>query len=264
MAQHESRALVLDIADYRETSSLIRVFTESEGRISLVARGLRRPKASGGTGALQPFNLINIRYYLKEGSTIGNLSGADLERLTSAPRNSLEAYALISYWFEILRETAQPREAASDIFNLTIRVLDEQEQKPGLSIGYLINLTRLCRYLGFGISWNHCVGCGRIPGSAGVPPAQVQPGSGAVNFSISKGGILCAQCVHRGQAGIRLKSGEQAVIAALAPQSNDKAEIDQLLLPALIDLLGLIDRYLAYHLEHAMKTFSFVRTTLAP
>ncbi len=248
MAQHEGRALVLDIADYRETSSLVRVFTENEGRLSLVARGLRKVKSSGGTGALQPFNLVRCRYFLKEGSTIGNLAGADLERLTSAPRNSLEAYALISYWFEILRETAQPREAAADIFELTIHVLDQQEIRSGLSLGYLNDLTRLCQYLGFGITWNHCVGCGR--------PSE------AVQFSLTQGGIFCAQCVDRGHAGVFLKPGEQAVIAAMAGQRlNESGELS---LAAMVDLLGLMDRYLAHHLEHAMKTFGFARTTLTP
>lgn len=248
MAQHEGRALVLDIADYRETSSLVRVFTENEGRISLVARGLRRQKTSSGTGALQPFNLVRARYFLKEGSTIGNLAGADLERLTSAPRNSLEAYALISYWFEILRETAQPREAASDIFELTIHVLDEQEIRPGLSVDYMNDLTNLCRYLGFGLSWSHCVACGQV--------------SDPVHFSLTKGGILCAQCVARGQAGILLKPGEQAVIVAMP--RTDEGETENQSVSAMIDLLGLIDRYLAYHLEHAMKTFGFVKSTLSP
>ncbi len=263
MALHEGRALVLDITDYRETSSLVRLFTETEGRISLVARGLRKAKTSGGTGALQPFNLVRIRYFLKEGSTIGNLAGADLERLTSAPRNSLEAYALISYWFEILRETAQPREASSDIFELSVQVIDTQERNAGLSLCFLTDLVTLCKHLGFGLNWTHCVTCGNAAVLKNILAGEgSQQGAGMPRFSLAKGGVTCSQCADQGEAGIRLTPPETAIINALAGRDDLNPKVESP--TALLDFLGLINRYLIYHLEHGLKTFSFLENTLSP
>lgn len=247
MAQHEERALVLDIVDYRESSSLVHVFAEFEGRISLVARGLKKPKSAIGAGTLQPFNLVRVRYFLKEGSTIGNLVGSDIERVNSAPRNSLEAYAMISYWFDILKQTSQAREAAPAIFNLTTSVLECQEEQPGLTLQYILQLTEFCRYLGFGISWNCCVICGK----EFAMPSQ---------FSITRGGIICDQCAFHDQLGLQLDAGEKMTIADLTTPGAAEAT------PAAMDLigiLGIINRYLTYHLEHPPRTFSFVRTTIS-
>ncbi len=74
--------------------------------------------------------------------------------------------------------------------------------------------------------------------------------------------LAAGDAVTPRQAGILLKPGEQAVIVAMP--RTDEGETDNQSVPAMIDLLGLIDRYLAYHLEHAMKTFGFVKSTLSP
>lgn len=250
MSQHQDRALVLDIMDYRETSSLVRVFTEHDGRISLVARGLRKPKIPTGVAALQPFNLVRIKFFLKEGSTIGNFVEADLEQTGTAARESLEAYALMSYWFEILRETSQAGEAPSNIFQLSVDTLQKQKSAPGLTIDYLRDLTRLCGYLGFGISWQDCVFCGQDADRPGVWPSS---------FSITQGGVLCSDCVNRGEAGIPLKEAEQTTVGSIAADDNPKRMVPEIVL---LDLLTLINRFLTHHLEHPLKTLEFVKNTI--
>src|SRR5690554_3175760 len=126
MAMHEGLALVLDAKDYRETSSLVRLLTAEEGRISLIVRGLRKAKGGGGPATIQSFSLVRVRYTLKEGATLGNLVGVELENPFPVARKSLEAYALISYWFEILKEASQPRENVEKVFRLTLDFLNRQ------------------------------------------------------------------------------------------------------------------------------------------
>lgn len=48
-------AYVLHNRPYRDTSAMLEVFTAEHGRLSLVARGARRPAKKGGGSSLQPF-----------------------------------------------------------------------------------------------------------------------------------------------------------------------------------------------------------------
>lgn len=246
MASHEGLALVLDATAYRETSSLVRLLTESEGRISLVARGIRKGKGGSGPATMQAFSLVRIRYFLKDGATLGNLATAELEHAFPAARTSLEAYALCSYWFEILKESSQPRESVEQVFSLTLKFLQLQETAPGLSLTFLRQLSSLCGLLGFGLSWRDCAGCGR-------PVAQ------PTRFSIRSGAVLCAACVEIGREGLMLRPEEQHVIAHLAAQA-DSDNVANIAQPALLGAMGLIHRYLVYHLEHPLKTYAFVES----
>ncbi len=245
MASHEGLALVLDATDYRETSSLVRLLTEAEGRISLIARGLRKGKGGSGPAAVQAFSLVRVRYFLKEGATMGNLASAELEHAFPAARKSLEAYALISFWFEILKESSQPRQSTGKVFRLTLSFLERQEESPGLSLTFLQDLGLLCQLLGFGLSWSECAGCG----AAVAHPTR---------FSIRSGAVLCNRCVESGQEGLMLRPDEQRVISCLA--GEDCAHEPEVSMSALMSTLGLVRRYLVYHLEHPLKTYAFVES----
>lgn len=263
MAQHEERALVLDIKDYRETSSILRVFAENEGRISLVAKGLRKPKLTPGTAALQPFNLVHIRYYLKDGATIGTLANAELQRPSSASRNSLEAYALISYWFEILKESSQERAALTHVFETTIQMLTHQDTHPGLHIQFLRHLLQFYQHLGFAINFHHCPICGTNPA-----PSRT--------FSLVHGGIICPTCTNKGHRGITLQPQEQTLIQTLTttqqtapqhpppPSQNPTPSQHPTDPQTLFDFFTLLHRFLVHHLEHPLKTYTFAETTLKP
>jgi DNA repair protein RecO len=255
MSQYDERALVLDVASYRETSSLVRLLTEHEGRISLVARGLRSAKINSGTAALQPFNVVRVRFSLKDGATMGNLSTAEIEQAAQAPHTSIDAYALISYWFEILKQTSQERAAMAGAFDLTMRMLRDQHTAPGLTLIYLQALSALCRVLGFGIEWNNCVACDTHRGT---------PARDLAFFSIARGGMVCTQCDRSGVLhGLKLSPGEISVAELI---ENDRGTEPVLTLELntrdLFGMLGIINRYLVNHLEHPLRTFTFVTDTV--
>jgi DNA repair protein RecO (recombination protein O) len=71
-------AFILHTRLYRETSLLVDCLTQDEGRISLIARGARRPK-SPYLGLVQPFIPLLISY----------LGGGELKTLTQAEPNGM-------------------------------------------------------------------------------------------------------------------------------------------------------------------------------
>ena len=253
MPRYDERALVLDVAPFRESSSLVRVFTEHEGRISLVARGLRSSKNNSSAAAMQPFNVVRIRFSLKDGATLGNLTTAEIEQTAQAPHQSVEAYALISYWFEILKETSQERVTMAGVFQLTMQMLEIQHKAPGLTTDYLNALLILCRELGFGMSLNRCVECGQPPDISSAAP---------VYLSVPRGGIVCESC-HQSQhvAALRLTRDEISAIAALAPDHPAPDKTDPATAGRFL-VLTLVNRFLVNHLEHPLRSFRFIQDVI--
>ena len=80
-------AFVLHGRPYLETSELLEVLTRDHGRVSLVARGMRRPK-SGLRAILQPFQPLAVSWSGRGGSLM-TLRGAE----AAAPAISLHGAA---------------------------------------------------------------------------------------------------------------------------------------------------------------------------
>ena len=51
---YQSRAIILKNMDYRESDKIIHLFTEKEGKLSALARGVKKPKSSL-RACVQPF-----------------------------------------------------------------------------------------------------------------------------------------------------------------------------------------------------------------
>jgi len=83
---------VLHQRPYRESSALLEVFTESHGRIGLVARGVRSPK-SRQRGDLQPFRPLRLSWTAR--SELGTLTAVE----TDAPQGRLQGTALYSAFY---------------------------------------------------------------------------------------------------------------------------------------------------------------------
>lgn len=79
MAQSLLAGFLLHHQDYRESSLIIDVFTQSEGRLSLIAKGIKHQK-SPYLGLLRPFLPLNISY----------LGTGSLKKLTHVESGSAE------------------------------------------------------------------------------------------------------------------------------------------------------------------------------
>lgn len=245
MTTHESLAFILDTREYRETSSLMRVLTQHDGRVSLVARGVRKTgKPTPAQSTLQTFNAIRCRYYLKPGATLGNLQSAELHRSYASIRNSLESYALISYWFELLTHVTREGLPAPEIFALTLHILNTQETHPGLHSDYLHSMIHLCRATGYAITWQ----------APAPTPDFFAPDTHY--FQLRTGAIQT-----NSTDGLRLTPDETAIFRALLSPAPSQ-EIPST--GALLSVLTLLNRYWIHHLEHPLKTYPFLQTTLTP
>lgn len=106
-------AYLLHSYPYRDSSALLKLFTEQQGLVTAVARGVKK-QGSGWRGQLQPFGLLQLQI-------IGNGDVKTLSALESVGQRALMTDKhLISglYLNEILLYILTPYQAHPDIFAL--------------------------------------------------------------------------------------------------------------------------------------------------
>src|SRR4029078_13060832 len=93
MASEKSRAIVLKVIEFSETSCVLTLFTEDFGKIGALAKGARRPKGPF-EGALDLLALVRIVFLHKTSDALDLLTEAKLERrFRSAQRDLARLYA---------------------------------------------------------------------------------------------------------------------------------------------------------------------------
>src|SRR5919204_4608102 len=79
MATEKSRAIVLKVIEFSETSCVLTLFTEDFGKVGALAKGARRPKGPF-EGALDLLALVRIVFLHKSSEALDLLTEAKLER----------------------------------------------------------------------------------------------------------------------------------------------------------------------------------------
>lgn len=122
MSEHVTQhaAFVLHARPYRETSLLVDLFVADQGRVSVVARGARRP-GSSLRQALQPFTQLSIRFKGRE--QLKTLLAAE----TAQHLPALQGRALLCglYANELLQRLLQPMDAMPRLFLFYQYLLNE-------------------------------------------------------------------------------------------------------------------------------------------
>lgn len=139
-------AFVLHTRYYRNTSLLVDLFTESQGRVSVLARSARGPK-SRFRGLLQPFMPLLIGYGGK--SSLKYLNQLEL----SAAPFSVNGQALYCgfYLNELLVRLLKPEDAYTDLYHHYSATLSLLSARADLEVVLRCFEKKLLSELGFGI-----------------------------------------------------------------------------------------------------------------
>lgn len=143
---------ILQLRPYRETSLLLEVFTRDHGVVSMLARGVRKPK-SALAGLLQPFLLLSFSYLdrseLKTLTAAEFVEGEALQRLALYcgfyVNELVQCFLhredphpqLFDYYRHCLRDLARSRDVEQVLRIFELQLLNEA--------GYGVELDRECR-----------------------------------------------------------------------------------------------------------------------
>ena len=239
MAIHTSPALIVRRWNFRETSLILSVFTESSGKFHGLIKGFydRPPRY----GPAIPGSLNTIVFYESSHRQLQLIAQCDLVdplRTGEADARVLQAQSRL---LELLEQGTVERDPHPELFRLSIQALRAMAlaaDPDGLVRLFEIKCLKL---LGLSPSVEDCVGCNAAADIRSV-------------LSLKHGGLLCARCAAKDRHAKPLLPGTLATLQHLLAQPWEMALRLQWTRPVRAELDRLLDRFIAFHIEARFKT----------
>ncbi|HEV2916101.1 MAG TPA: DNA repair protein RecO [Pyrinomonadaceae bacterium] len=113
----ESEAIVLRTYNLAEADKIVVCLTRKAGVVRAVARGARRLKSKYGAG-LEPFTVLSLSFYEKEGRELVSMREAEILRSYFHLSGSAELMSALAYMSELVLEFAPPHEPNEKLFRM--------------------------------------------------------------------------------------------------------------------------------------------------
>lgn len=181
-------AIILSRKNFGEADRLISAFSRDEGKIKIIAKGVRRSK-SKMAGHIEPFSYG--KYFLAEGKNFYILAGAETLNSNSKLSSNLNLYKYSSYLCEITEALFVENQPNEKIFSLLKNILtllpDLKDDQKEISIRFF-EFSAL-KNIGYAPNFYHCKSCGK---------KLIEETS----FNGSFEGIFCKNCFTNSKEGI--------------------------------------------------------------
>lgn len=141
-----SEGFVLARRNFGEADRIIDVYSEGKGKVSLIAKGVRKP-GSKKRGHIEIFS--RIRFQAVNGKGIGILTEVETIDDFKEVRKSIRKVSLAYYFMEVLGKAVHEEEQNSELYNLLIEVMDELKSAKKLRDLRLRFVTNLLKILGY-------------------------------------------------------------------------------------------------------------------
>jgi DNA repair protein RecO (recombination protein O) len=128
-----TEAVVLRSIEYGETSQIVTLLTREKGKLTVMAKGARRPKSTFGA-SLQPMAYTQVVFYYKPTRSMQMLSESALLEPMHSIRRSLHKITIGLRIVELLRALLEDEDPQPGIFDLTheaLRQLDTAGERSG-------------------------------------------------------------------------------------------------------------------------------------
>jgi DNA repair protein RecO (recombination protein O) len=235
----KTEAVVLRSMRYGEADRILHLYTPGRGRVSAIAKGVRRARSRFG-GRLEPF--FRLRMELHEGrGELLTVTGA--ETLEGHPRlredaRALDAAARACDAVGRLFETSEPHPGVFNLLCRKLSLLDAQAGEEGLEAGEgAARAATRAGALAFRLKLLHAAGLAPQLGACASCGEQ----EGLVGFSGAAGGVVCGACeggsFPLGGQAYRFMADAFGAPLNEAPRAPEQA-------------LGQVERAIAETLEH--------------
>lgn len=226
----------------READRIVTLLTRERGKLSAVAKGVRRPR-SKLAGGLQLFS--HARVQLAAGRSLEVVTQVEPQDTFYHLREDVARYNHACYTCEMVDVLIEEHHADSRTFDLllaTLGGLDEGGDPATLVRGFEL---KLLTGLGYGPELDTCVSCG-----AGISAARA-------GFSAAQGGVVCGRCLRAQGAAALPPTVLEAMkeLLRLPPQELAKRRLSK---PVREKLNPLLRAFVDYRLERPLKSAAFL------
>lgn len=143
---YTSVGIVLARRNFGEADRILVVYSKNFGRISLIAKGIRRPK-SRKRGHVEVFSLVNFQAV--SGHGLDMMTEAELVDDFKEVRQSLNKISLAYYFAEVVGRITHEGEPNMDLYELIIKYLNKLKTTNGLKrlrINFILDLLTTMGY----------------------------------------------------------------------------------------------------------------------
>jgi len=231
----KTEALVLKTIPFQETSSIVKLFTKEQGKISVIAKGARRLKSTL-RGYLEPLNYIEAIYYYKITRDIQTLSKVDLLQSFFSNTRDIECTLYGTAVLEVIDKVVRDHQHDDEIFNLAVQILKNMNLHADQCIILFADfLLAMADILGYRLDTSVCSHC-----KTRLKTAFYNPGSGR---------LVCNDCGRYISSTYKLSEHEMQFLSDLLRHNLDtEAE------PSVADrIIKLLIKYLSYHLDYPLN-----------
>ncbi len=169
--------MIIKTQDYSETHKIVTIYSGKVGKFSALARGAKKPK-SKMAAVTQPFIYGAFLIYLNKG--LSTIQQGDILNSYRPIREDIMKTAYAAYVTELTDKILETKMPDSYIFKQFLLTIDWIAENETYLIPILMYELKLYRKGGFAPVVNQCVNC--------------HQNKELVAFSISEGGVLCANC----------------------------------------------------------------------
>jgi len=125
----DTEAVILRTYNLAEADKIVISFTRCCGLTRGVANGARRLKSRFGA-ALEPFTVVKLSYFEKEGRELGSIKQAEIQRSYFDLTRAADTVACMAYMAGLLMEFAPPHEPNEHLFRLVQTSLETLAHSP--------------------------------------------------------------------------------------------------------------------------------------
>lgn len=251
MPAEATTGIVLRRVEYGDFDLIITLFTPDKGKVSVIAKSAKK-SVKRFPGILELFACLEVVISpgrRKKGLAV--LQEASLKTAFFHIRESILRTAYASYWAELLNlwlEEGQPQRGLFELLTFVLAELDQGRTPPGV-LSLLFQL-RLLKLAGFRPNLEHCGLC-RCD-----PACKLE---NHVFASLSKGGIVCCDCVQDQLKTWRLSKGSVKQLRWL--ESGDPARARRLKFSSqtLAEGQAFLEAFVPYHLGREPRSLRFLQ-----
>lgn len=242
---YRTEAIVLKRRDYGEADRILTVFTPEQGKLVLLAKGVRKTR-SRKAGHVEPFTYSTL--LVARGRTWDLITQAETIEPFLGVREDLERTSYAYYFAELLDGFTEERDSQPSLFALfreTLGRLNVTQELRLLARSYELRLLALA---GYQPQLFHCVEC----------RDRLEPVTNY--FSPADGGVLCPR---HGEGKAATEPLPLSVFKSLRfIQTRDWDTVSRLNLSEGLhgELERLLQSYIVYQLERKPRSIAFLRT----
>ncbi len=150
----KTRGIVIHYIKYQDSSIIVKIFTEEFGLVPFIVNGIRSSKSKRSIGYFQPFSLLDLVAYIKDGREIQRLSEYKYLQTTYSISQDIRKSTIVLFLSEILGKVLHHEEGnQSDLFQfLHDMTLMLNSMEKGIENFHLQFLMRFTPFLGIGIA----------------------------------------------------------------------------------------------------------------